>query len=361
MICSTRIGRRCPGRTALLNTLLLLLAFSATAQEIFEQDKGVWATSQLNLSAPIAAGERLVIRAAETLAGKITILATETDQATVLYTKRATTDSRSRAIDYIDLIALDIAPIAKGARLQLRAPNPAPWGAAESGSVEVEIRVPEGVFVDVEALYFDVTAEGPFSGVLIPASLGRLEVYRVNGPVDLATANRRLVLEDATGKISAQTSNSTLTAANIESRRQQAVFRNDGGEIRIDGFTGEISARNDFGIIEITDFHPLGRRNVIRGQSAPIILEVIDLGESRLVVSNRFEDIDITTPSDLSAEISLAVGEGGRIEVSGLKFQTDLVQRDRLGLVVGEGFGFLSSSISGHGNIYIRGREQGEG
>ncbi|HQL25253.1 MAG TPA: hypothetical protein PKY95_12610, partial [candidate division Zixibacteria bacterium] len=160
--------------------------------------------------------------------------------------------------------------------------------------------------------------------------------------------------------IAVRTSNSTLTASDIESREHQAVFRNDGGEIRIEGLTGEVSIRNDFGLIDVTDFRPLGRRNVIRGQSAPITLEIADLGESQLVVSNRFEDVDITAAADLSAVMSLAVGESGRIEVSGLRFQTDLVQRDRLGLVVGGGQGFISSSISGSGNIYIRGRGQGE-
>jgi len=332
----------------------------ARAQEIHDAGEGRFATRPLTVAAPLAPGEKLLVRSAATLAGKITIRATETDRAVVVYTKQAVTDSRSRAVDYIDLIAVDIGRVADGARLQLRAPNPAPWSGAESGSVDAEIRVPENVFVDIDALYFDVTAEGPFSGVVNPSSLGRLEVYRVRGPVDLGTANRRVILEDVAGDIAVRTSNSTLTASDIESREHQAVFRNDGGEIRIEGLTGEVSIRNDFGLIDVTDFRPLGRRNVIRGQSAPITLEIADLGESQLVVSNRFEDVDITAAADLSAVMSLAVGESGRIEVSGLRFQTDLVQRDRLGLVVGGGQGFISSSISGSGNIYIRGRGQGE-
>lgn len=345
---------------AIAVALWLAMASPTPAQEVFEQEKGVFAARELRASAPIKTGERLIIRAATTLSGQITITTSPDNMASVVYTKRAETGSRSRAVDYIDLIAVDISRVPEGARLQLRAPNPAPWSGNESGSVEAEIQVPEGVLVDIEALYFDIVATGPFSGIIIPSSLGRLEISRVDGRVELATANRKVGLKEITGDISVQTSNSSLIASQIASPKGQAVFRNDGGEIRIDGFIGEISARNDFGRIEITNFTPTGRRNVIRGQSAPIVLELSELGSSQLVVSNRLEDIDITVPSELSGVLTLAVDTGGRIEVSSLKFQTDLVQRDRLGIVVGDGDGFISGSISGRGNIYIRGHDQGE-
>ncbi len=361
MTCWADSPRRFFIRATVFAVLLALaLVVNPAAQEVFEQEEGIYAARELRASAPIKSGERLLIRAAATLVGQITITTTATDQATVIYTKRAETGSRSRAVDYIDLIAVDISRVPEGARLQLRAPNPAPWSGNESGSVEAEVQVPEGILVDIEALYFDIIADGPFSGMLIPSSLGRLEIAGVEGRVELATANRKVALRDITGEISVQTSNSSLTASNIRSPGGQAVFRNDGGEIRIDGFAGEISARNDFGRIEITDFTPSGRRNVIRGQSAPIVLELTELGSSQLVVSNRLEDIEITVPSAMSGVLTLAVDEGGRIEVSSLKFQTDLVQRDRLGIVVGDGDGFISGSISGRGNIYIRGHDQGE-
>jgi len=77
--------------------------------------------------------------------------------------------------------------------------------------------------------------------------------------------------------------------------------------------------------------------------------------EGQLVVSNRNEDIDITVPADISAFFSLNVGENGVIEATNFPFTTDLVQRNRINLISGDGTVDVSGSIRGEGNIYIRG------
>ncbi len=352
----THFNKHIPLAGPLIMLLALLCPTPISAQEIFRENDELWKTRDLSKSAPMTAGEKLVIRAAKSMTGELTIIADKANEISVTYVKRAKADTRSRAIDYIDLIALDLNKTSSRLEIQLRAPNPAPWaGTAWSGGMEVEVRVPEEISLEIDALYFDVTAEGPFSGVLIPSSLGRIEVTDVDGPVEVATANRRLTLSQITGPVSARTRNSTLLATDIDTDGKQASFRNDGGDIHISGITGEVSASNVFGRIEITEFNVRGRRNVIRGQSAPVSIRVLELSDGQLVVSNRLEDIEITLPSNVSAEMTLAVDEGGKIEVNNFKFMTDLVQRDRLGLVAGDGDGFVSSSISGRGNIYIRG------
>jgi len=335
-------------------------AMSVAAQEIHSEGKGLYATDELTLLMAMKPGEQLTIRSASTLTGTIVVRAAETEEVRVDYAKRAKADSRSRAIDYIDLIAVDLDRTADGVRLQLRAPNPAPWSTAEGGLVEVEIVVPAGVSLDIDALYFDLVATGPFSGIVVPSSLGRIEVSDVAGRCDVATANRRLTLANITGRVSAETRNSILTAVNIVSSDGQAIFRNAGGDIEIDGFSGGINVKNTYGRIELLDFAPSGRRNVIRGRSAPVIIEVTRIDEGSLILNNRMEDIDLTLPTPLSAVLSLAVEDDGKIELSHLPVRTDLVQRDRLSVVAGEGEAFISGSISGRGNIYIRGVEGGE-
>ena len=352
--------RRSLTTSAVVLFLTLVIVSAGQAQEIFQEEEGLFSTRPIKKTVSMKAGERIEIRSASTLIGKIVISTGRTDQASLVYIKRSKSESRSKAIDHIDLIAVDLDRVAAGTRLQLRAPNPAPWSSLEAGMVEAELVLPENSVVDIEATYFDIEATGPFKGVLIPASLGRIDVSDVAGELDIATANRRVTVKDITGKVSVETSHSSLTAINISSDGEQSSFRNNGGDITIDGFAGQISVRNSYGRIELVDFAPTGDRNVIRGRSAPVVLEITRLAGGQLVLNNRLEDIDITVPIPMSAVLSLSVEEDGKIEVSNVKFQTDLVRRDRLSLIAGDGDTFISGSVSGRGNIYVRGIETGE-
>jgi len=344
----------------LVPLLCLSMASAVFGQEIFREKEGSFTTRQLRASAPVAEGNHVIIKSVSTLTGKLTIVTADTNVVTASYFKKSKADTKSKAIDYIDLIAVDLDRTVKGAQVILRAPNPAPWSAAESGSVELELTVPEKAWVEIDAAYFDVDAEGPFTGLVVPSSLGRLEVVDVDGTLELATSNRRVSVADITGSISVSTSNSTLLGRNLRSSGRQATIRNNGGDVRIDRFVGEISLRNTFGRIELLGFEPTGRRNVIRGRSAPVVVEIVSLDNSQVVVNNHHEDIDITVPSDLSAALSLAVEEGGKIEVGGLKLIADLVQRDRLSLQAGDGEGMINGSTRGRGNIFVRGIGSGE-
>lgn len=339
----------------LVLSTLLLAAGSGLAQRINRDETGLFSTEMLDKVASLGDGNRIVIQSATTISGTIRVRTVPEKKVSLEYFIKSRSSNRSRAIDHIDLVAVDLDQTPDGARLRLRAPNPSPWGADDAATIVINLSVPMNTFIEMDATYFDLHATGPFSGVVVPSSLGRLQVSDVTGTVDLSTANRRLTVSRLSGDISLKTSNSTLEASDIYSPDEPAVFRNQGGDILIDGFDGQISVKNSFGRIELVDFRPRGERNIIRGRSAPIIVEITDLSSEQIVINNRFEDIEISTPSNLSATLSLSVGEEGKIEVSGLRFLADLVQRDRLSLVAGGGEAVINSSIRGSGNVYVRG------
>lgn len=345
-------------RTAILLLVLvsfIALAGSGFAQRIARDEDGVFSTGMLTKVISVDGSNKIVIQSAATIAGSIRIRTVPEQKVSLEYFLKSKSSDRSQAIDHIDLVAVDLERIASGARLQLRAPNPPPWESDEATTIEIELSVPVNSFIEVNAIYFDLNAVGPFSGVVVPSSMGRLQVSDVTGMVDLTTANRRLTISRISGEVSAETTNSTLEARDIYSPNDQAVLRNQGGDIMIDGFDGQINARNSFGRIELIDFRPRGDRNIIRGRSAPIVIEISDMNDEQIVISNRFEDIDITVPDNLSATLSLSVGDDGKIEVGGLRFSPDLIQRDRLSLVAGSGEGSINASIRGNGNVFIRG------
>ncbi|MCK4461526.1 MAG: hypothetical protein KAW46_06960 [candidate division Zixibacteria bacterium] len=323
------------------------------AQEVQQESKGLFATRELESSTLPGNGNQLIIKAAASLRGELTILATATDSAILTYTKRARTSRKSRAVDYLDQIAVSLSRIPIGLRLEMRAPNPAPWKDDESGLVEATLEIPEGYEVEIDAAYFDVKADGPFISFENTTSLGRMDVAHISERLEVETANRRVTVTDISGQIRVVTTNSRLTAEGISGLTQPAVFRNDGGDIRINGFTGGLNVKNAYGRIEIVDWDPNNEKSYIRCTSGPILIVLSDLNAGQLLISNKYEDIELRLPQEFSAVLTMAVDEGGKIEAQNFPFTTELVEPNRLNLLVGDGRATISSSVRGKGNIYI--------
>jgi hypothetical protein len=336
--------------------LSLILAGSIQGQDIYEQEKGLYSTAGLTDTVNVGRQNKLVIKSATSLAGTINISVAEQDKVSLVYFKKARAETRSRAIDYIDLQAASLTVLPEHVRLELRAPNPAPWGnEVEAGMIDVELVVPRGFTVELDATYYNLVARGPLRGIIVQSSLGRFDVADVTDHLEISTKNRRVKLENISGSITVSTTNSSLIATNIESPRGTATFRNDGGDIKIDGFRGQINVKNSFGKIVVSGFSPSGESNFIRDVSGPITLEITDMSKGQLVVNNRYEDINITIPQDLKGYFSLAVDQDGLIEAINFPFTTDLVERDRLSLSSGSDNVEIVGAIRGTGNIYLRG------
>lgn len=343
----------------LLAIFILGLTQNGASQEVFERSKGIFTTESIVAAAPITSTAKVLIASTAYLSGTLTITAAEDDSLRVFYKKVARTSSKSEAFDYIDLISVVLDGRPDEIVLKLRSPNPAPWSGTEnSGRIEAEIFVPSGVTVEINAHLFDVTVNGPIRGIDIPESLGRLNITGITEHLRVNTANRRVSLSDITGEISAATTHSSLIAEDITTTGSQARFRNDGGDIMINGLIGSVNARNSFGRITLKNFQPEGDISYIRGTSGPIVIDISSMGKGQIVFTNRQEDIEISVPDSLSAFFTLSVDEGSVIEVSNFSFTPDLVQRSRLSLQSGDGQADIRGSVKGSGNIYIRGRSE---
>lgn len=346
----------------IVTAIILILSTGqfCTGQEIHLEADNLYSTRKLLSTASMGMGNSIVIRSASALRGNLTITASDTNEISLTYYKKARAEPKSSAVDYIDLIAVDLNTIPEGGRLEMRAPNPPPWENGDYGMVEAELIVPESCTVDIDAVYFDVEATGPFKALVNTTSLGRLNVTDVTARLDLSTANRRVTVEKISSDISISTSNSTLVARDITSLTESAYFRNNGGDLLIDGFIGGINAKNSYGRIDITNFQPYGSKSYVRCTSGPIMINITKMSDGQLLVNNRYEDIELMIPIDLSAVVSLAVDDGGRIEADDFLFETELVEPNRLNLITGNGDGLISGSIRGKGNIYVRGTDEGE-
>jgi len=332
------------------------------AQAVEEIEDGLYATRDLTASVSFGRGNRLIIQSVESLRGSIRVIADDVDRVRATYTKQAKATNRNVAIDYIDRISLTATEMPDGAQMSLRAPNPAPWGTdRDAGIVDMEVVVPFYCSVDIDASLFDVDVTGPLAEVRVIESLGRIKVDGVTERLDVTTANRRVTVSNVTGDISVATTNSLLEVSQATAGPgKRAEFRNDEGDIRIEQFSGEVTVRNSYGRIDMTGVTLSGSRNLIRSAYGPIYIELDNVEDAQVKLSNRHEDIEVEMPDDLKAVLSLAVEEDSRIEVTSFDMKPELIERNRLSMIVGGSESLISGSISGKGNIFVRGYSRKE-
>lgn len=326
------------------------------AQELVQDESGMWSTGEQKASLVMPKSQYLVIRSAASVAGSIEIETGYVKEVLLTYSKRAKSNSKSLVDDYLDVLSVSLDAFGGKGRLEFRAPNPAPWsGSNDAGIVHAKLIVPKGTFVEIEAAYFDVKAAGPLSGLVVSSSFGQIEAVRIDSVLDVSTSNQKVTLDLISGDISASTSNAPLVASRVVPGRLSARFKNENGDIKLDSVAGSINVRNSYGKISVDRFKADGEGSSIKGSSGPITVDLLGIRDGSLTITNRLEDIELRVPSDVSAFLALAVEEDGKIDASGFGFKTDLVQRDRLNLVSGGGKSNISCAIKGKGNIFVRG------
>ena len=336
--------------------LFSVLVGTGYAQQVTEIEPGLYSTGELKATAKISSVKKLLVRSATSLSGSLTIVTAEGASVTLGYRIQARSDNRKKGVDYVDLISVSMASVADEIRIEMRAPNPAPWEEnADAGMVHAMLTVPPGCAIDIEATSFDVTANGPFREIVIPSSLGRLEISDVTSKLDVSTANQRVSLENISGDIAASTTNAKLTARALSCGGKPAKLRNESGDIKVDGAKGELNIRNSYGRTEIVQFTPTGGGSFIRSSSGPVLVDVVSMTDGRVVIVNEYEDIELRLAHDLSAALALTVDEDGTIDASQIQFVADLVEHNHLNLRMGQGVGSISASVRGKGNILVRG------
>lgn len=337
-------------------TFLVLSGLTARSQQVTEIEPGLFSTGELKASAKIITQKKILVRSAESLSGSLQIDTAKGAVVSLTYRIQARTEQRKKGIDYIDLISVGITSVVDEIRIDMRAPNPAPWEEdVDAGMVQAVLTVPPGSAFDIEAVSFDVTARGPFREIVIPSSMGRLQISDVTGKLDIATANQRVILQDIAGDISASTTNANLTARSLDCREKPAKLRNESGDIKVDSVTGQLSIRNRYGRTEISGFTPTGTGSFIRSSSGPVLVDIAGMTDGRLVIVNEFEDVELRLPDNLSAALALTVDDDGTIDVTQARFVADVVEHNHLNLRLGQGTGSISASVRGKGNIQIHG------
>ena len=345
----------------LICILLILSTQISIAQDIFQESQDIYSTEDIFNKIKAYPNSKVLIRSALSLSGDLRIETGDQDIAEIVYTKKAKTKSKSQAIDFIDLISADLESTPDGIRVTLRAPNPAPWsGTNYSGRIELTLIIPDFCDVEIDAMHFDVEAEGPFDSFSIPQTFGRIDITNVIERLNIVASNRKVSASSLSGEVYISTTNAELEIQDVTSVDKKVELRNDNGDIIGSDISGELFIRTSYGKIELESVKLSGDNNYIRSEYGPILLDIISCKTKNISITNKHEDIELNLPKTISSSLSLAVEEGGKIEVTDLKLKPELVTKTRLILNVKDGETIINGSIRGSGNIYLRGHDTGE-
>ena len=343
-------------KTLILMALLTFLGTSGLfGQEVFEEGKDLFSTSQVELSAAVNRGQKVYVVSALNLTGSLIIKASETDRALFRYRKILKTDSRAEAIDFSRVIDAVSDRTPDGIKLLLQAPNPAPWSGTENaGVIEGELLIPPGCDLYIDAIYFDLDVTGPCRSLANKSSFGQIRVSNITDELNVTTVNRNVTAHKITGNISIATSHADIIIDSMTADQGPAYLRNENGNLIVSDFSGAFDIKNEFGKINLDRIQLRRERSRIRASFSPIDLDIIALEEAGLAIKNNNEDIRLVLPPDASADFSLEVTPGGEIHATGLNMRTTLVEPNRLDFISGDGVSRIRATIAGHGDIDIK-------
>jgi hypothetical protein len=335
--------------------IAIALCGQAAAQSLIKGESGLFMTKAVQSTVTMAEGQRLVINAASTLSGQIS-LTTGGAACEYTYKKLLKTPTKVEAAEYAQLITVDIEQQRDEVIFNLRAPARAPWsGTNNSGRLEIQIKIPDSSAVRINTAYFDVDAEGPFSEFTVAETLSKVDVRTVHGPVDVRVSNRPLTIKDVRGSVFASNQYGLIRLENIDTGDDVATIRNEHGEISIDMFRGSCDLRDSYDRIVGQRLFLTGSRNRIKNVSGLITLELDSLSTGKLRVNNSYSPISMNIKNRVDAEFICKVDEGSRVIAEHMDMTPTLVYDTRLEFESGDGAAEVRLTSTGSGDITIVG------
>ena len=335
--------------------LILMTTVSVSAQ-LYEMNDNRFVTESIKLSATLAPGEKVDIMSVSSLTGKLYIHTGTGDQAVFEYKKILKTRNESDAREYDKLVEAEIKTTPASMRLFLRAPNPAPWsGEDDAVHIEGELSLPADCQLEIDAEYFDLVIEGPFTSVENRSSFGRMDISNITRSLIIAGSTQNINLSNIAGEITVSVSNADLTAERLATKNEMARIKNENGDVTISDIEGNFTIRNSYGKIKIEGAEISGGGCRIIGTHCPIRVEVVSSESAGLAISNDFEDVTMQIAENVPARFMLNVDTNGEMHVTNLPIKPVIVQNNRLECYTGEGLIPITIDVEDSGNIFVEG------
>ncbi len=378
-------------RLSLITLIIFMVSSPTYAQENHSAFVGTFSSTSSNATI-------LEIRTPENIRSDITVETHEFNTIEGNFRIWARAKSKEQENRFIKLIEVKLDERGgneQTVRVRVLTPKTAPWqGTSYVIGASLEIKIPEGFRVDSRSMFGNVTIEGPLSYVEVDCENGSVEVNNVDGETNIRTSNADIDVSDIEGLISIETVHSDIFASDINITEECGIFSSSGGELEFENINGPIEAttsndditvynlntetgaillRNTYGkikgsnirgeLVAETSYQPIELEDIhlVKGvckfetMYSPIDVEIAEIGDSHLLISNTFNAINLKLPTDTSAKLILNVGEGGKIHTKGLSIKPLVMDKNRLVGIVGDGISRIEANVEGIGSINING------
>lgn len=335
--------------------LLTLLVGAATAQTLIKKEDGVFISEKTAGKIAMKPGQRLIINAASTLGGELTLKSGGSD-CQYVYTKLLKTPTKVEAGEYASVISVEAEQQKDAVILSLRAPAQAPWsGSYNSGRLIIDVTLPPKCIIEINSAYFDIDAVGPFSEFLVSESLSKVQVENVSAVTDIKVSNRPLNIKNITGRLSATNKYGRIKLENVDTGEEFGTVRNEHGEIVITGYRGGLDARTSYDQINAQDLFLTGSKNRFKNISAPINVVFDSLVDGTIRINNQYQHVNLEIRNRTDAQFICKAGERSTITADKLDLVPTMVDESRLEFICGRGKAEVRITARESGDITIIG------
>jgi hypothetical protein len=241
--------------------------------------------------------------------------------------------------------------------LTLDTPHDAPWeGTNYAIKITLDIFIPAQINLVTKTRGFQLDIAGPLRRVDIRNTYGEIRLTNVLEETAIDGSYNKVEVENIKGDLDIETSYNLISVENVDTDGGKAYLKTSYGKIEVDDFKGQLEAFTVYSPIQASNLILLGGANEIKTVYSEIDLQLDEIEDSRLYLSNSYGNIEIIVPEDLSARLALSVGRGGKINTDRILVKPEVIERTRLEGICGDGDSEIEVNISGIGKILVEGR-----
>jgi len=291
------------------------------------------------------------------LGGSLTLQVGEEDQCSVDLECWGRARNLKMAKEFTELVEMHLETEDRVVTLSLTTPRKAPWeGTDYAIKANLEVYVPPDIAVEIRTKYFDMEISGPFRRVGVRNSYGEVQVMDVAEETTIDGSYTKVEAENIRGELDIETTYNSIRVEDVDTKGGEAFLKTTYGEIEVVNLVGTLDASTEYDPIHCSGLSLSGGENRIETVYSKIELEIEQMEDCGLSVSNSYGNIDLTVPDDLSAHLSLSVGRGGTINTRGILIKPLVLDKTRLEGVCGEGDSKIGLQVEGIGKILLEGR-----
>lgn len=291
------------------------------------------------------------------LGGEVVIVTGEEDICQADFECWARAKNSKMAQEFTELVEMSMDITDQVATLRLTTPRDAPWeGSDYAIKTTLEVSIPSGIEVETKTRHFKLDISGPLEKVFVENDFGEILVVDVTEETSIRGTYNKVEVEELQGKVDIETSYNNIRAADIDTKGGLASFETIHAGVEVEDFTGQLQAKTAYAPLNLSHLNLIKGRNEITTMHSTINIELKEIEDSQLLVTNAYGNINLQAPEDLSAKLTFIVGRGGKIETNRIPIRPEVLQKTRLEGICGDGDSQIELEIEGIGRILLEGR-----